>query len=106
MSNNNIAILTTLLLLTGCAHYVPSVSNSPKNQLTLSADIAACEKDKEKRMAEAFKNHKSDAALMGGFGLAGAAIVHSNKDPEDDYFKTPKQMIDECMTAKGYKIKN
>lgn len=103
MKKTAFAMLCASLII-GCATYVPTVSNPPKDQATLDADIATCEKEKEKRMENASNNHQGDNAIMAGFGLLGAAVVNSKHNPNDDYFKSPKQMIDECMAEKGYKI--
>lgn len=106
----HLLVVSALLALGGCATgvYVPKLSEPALNHSAFEKDVAECNAEQKRRHEIASKAHAGTNALPAFFGLAGAAasytIESSKSNPEDDYYKTPGQIIDECMTARGYKV--
>lgn len=96
------------LLLAGCGRvtkdYQPQLSEMPKDAVQYEIDRKFCISDAGLRIERSGENHQDDERAIAGLGVIGYAIASANADPNDDYFKTPGQIVDECMTAKGYKV--
>ena len=91
------------LFLCGCATYHPAVE-SVKSQTQYDADSKTCiEQGKQRSRDAAWSSEGMTKTLgIGLFGLL-AAVPMAATD-KSDYNKSPKEMADECMTAKGYKL--
>ena len=107
-------IVSFLALLAGCALvYEPNLSEKPVNKEKYSSDLSNCRVEARDRAYNAAMYDGGDndkiAATGAGFGLIGAlasTAVMSHPDPKQtpDYYKSQPQMIDECMSERGYKI--
>lgn len=102
-----ISWLTILLALSACGRvgydYQPLLAQTPKNTGRYESDRKMCISEATKRMQDASESHKDDK-LIPVFGLVGYAVGNSTASPNDDYWKKPSAIVDECMTKKGYKV--
>jgi hypothetical protein len=73
-------LVLLLLAVTACAPYAPKLASPPKNQAKYEADTKFCILQGRER------RDKSEMF----FG--------------EDTWKTPRDMADECMAAKGYAV--
>lgn len=98
--------LSALVAVSGCATgvYTPSLAEPVSNKAQFEKDVQECNAEQERRHEISAQEHSGDNTLMAATGLLGSAVVMSKSDTNDDYYKTPGEIIDECMTARGYKI--
>lgn len=98
--------VSALLAVGGCATgvYTPELTEPVSNQAQFQKDVDECNAEQEQRHEAASKAHAGDSALMYGAGVLGTAVVHAKGNKQDDYFRTPGDIIDECMAARGYKV--
>lgn len=99
-------LLLSLLCLAACEpwgmSYTPKLSAPAKDGAKFSADLDFCRNDMVRRFKIAEKNHENDVAPR--MGLLGYMYATSSADPNDDFYKSQEQVIDECMTQKGYDV--
>lgn len=96
-----------LFLLTACGRvgydYEPKLSSTPKDKLAYEADRKSCIKEATLRINSASEAHKNDE-LIPFFGMVGYSIAKSNSSPSDDYWRSPSNIVDECLSQKGYAV--
>lgn len=98
--------LALLLLLSGCiSSYNPEIQGDKPE--SFDKDLADCKSEAQARHKRAAQEYQSSGRFLlpGLFGAAGAVIDSSTSDAEKDYNKSFYTMADECLIAKGYKIK-
>ena len=91
-------IFIVCLVISGCSPklYDPQVIGE-YNQDKYRKDVEDC-----RTQARELQGHTS--VLYGSFGLAGYAAENVIEDKDSPVFKNGVDMIDECMSAKGYQI--
>ncbi len=104
-----ISFLLFIITLPGCADmssYHPQLSEQPKNAAKYESDRMICVAQSRERQKKAVSDYQSSGRwlMSGAFGLAGGAVDKATASSDADYNKTPMQMADECMSAKGYKV--
>ena len=90
--------LLILIALTGCnrmTDYQPTLSSRPADESRYAADLASCK-------AEPRKAHTAENLAVGATWAVGMLALAAGGD--DDYFKTPMTLVDECMARKGYAV--
>lgn len=96
-----------ILCLQGCGfeHYNPALVDPIKNVDIYEKDRVDCISDANHRRLNATYSQKGLSRSL--FGVAGAAgvVIGNSMMEADDYTKSPTIMVDECLTAKGYKLK-
>lgn len=101
-----ILLIGALLTVSACnkplSEYEPSVTADSKNRPSYGQDLAICKVEAEERLQAALRGERARTA--GAFGAIGAVIASETANQDDDFNKTTPQMVDECMTAKGYKV--
>lgn len=99
--------LLILLVLSGCApwgmSHEPKLATSPKDLVKYESDLKFCREDMLRRFKVAEAAHKDDK-LTPALGLVGYVIAQSNAAPDDDYYKSQGQVIDECIAKRGYAV--
>lgn len=95
-----------LMTLSGCTrfnwNYQPQLATAPKNAERYERDRQECFAEIRKiRKENQNKTRTRNALATGGLGLIGYAIVESSEPTNP---KSPAEMTDDCMAAKGYDV--
>lgn len=105
-----ILLIGALLAVSACGRYdssyQPKLAKPAADPVKYEADRQACFGEVSVRQDRAQKEYRESGRHTAGaaFGILGSAVDIGTADPDKDYSKTPMQMFDECMTAKGYKV--
>lgn len=101
-------ILIACCIISACAvndDYQPSLAAHPRDEVKYETDRKYCIEESRQLMSAAEQAHKDDK-LIPALGLLGYGIGKANASPDDPYWKTPTQLVNECLTAHGYKLAN
>lgn len=102
-----ISVLFITVLLSGCmASYEPKLAAPATDQGKYQADLTTCKQEAHDRQMNAgySAGGMAKGTLIGAFGLLGGATAEAVSDKDDDYTKSPRTMVDECMAKKGYDV--
>lgn len=91
--------IVLMFVLSGCttlSSYQPQLASAPTNQEAYQSDLQAC------RNAARTSGTQALGAVFGGVGALTEGVVGQ----ECSSLKSSFTCVDECMSAKGYKLYN
>jgi hypothetical protein len=99
-----ILLLAAPLLAGWMSSYNPELASPAKDQKQYETDRQACIADAHKRQVTAIDSNTGRLIGFGAFGLLGGAAAEATADKDDDFVKSPRTMVDECMAKRGYDV--
>lgn len=98
-------LLMVLLALSGCVgKYHPELVTPAEDADKYEADRRQCVYAAQKLTHEADTKYRARNMLGVGFGAIGILAGRSIQPTEEKYAKSSRQMVDECMTERGYDL--